>query len=320
MSRTGRALTQTVGIAFLFLGVISAQSKTEISISPSSVTLRPAQSLQLSAIDSAGGGVHAHWSSADPGIASVDNSGLVFGVAVGQTVIEAHSGLFRATVNVSVEPEQAPPPQEPTPVDSSWVQVYPGDTIQSLVEQYPAATTFYLKAGTHRRQTIRPKDGNRFIGEPGAVLDGEGVTAYAFETLNHHPQRVTLQRLVIQGYVPPLQRGAIQGDNAHAWIIEDNEIHDNAYAGLRTGPGMIVRRNRIYRNGLTGIVGYRSDGVLIEDNEVFANNPSGYPGNTDGGMKFVGCHNLTVRGNHVYGNAGKGIWSDTNYPTVIIDI
>ena len=188
------------------------------------------------------------------------------------------------------------------------------------MDRYPGATAFYLKAGIHRRQTIRPKDDNRFIGELGAVLDGEGVTQYAFETLNHHPQRVTLQRLVIQRYVPPIQRGAIQGDNAHAWIIEDSEIHDNAYAGLRTGPGMIVRRNHIYRNGLNGIVGYRADGVLVEDNEVFANNPSGSAENgDDAGMKFVGCHNLTVRRNHVYGNLGKGIWSDTNFPTVIIE-
>ena len=83
---------------------------------------------------------------------------------------------------------------------------------------------------------------------------------------------------------------------------------------------MIVRRNHIYRNGLNGIVGYRADGVLVEDNEVFANNPSGSAENgDDAGMKFVGCHKLTVRRNHVYGNLGKGIWSDTNFPTVIIE-
>ena len=85
----------------------------------------------------------------------------------------------------------------------SWIQISAGTSIQTVVDRYPGATAFYLKAGIHRRQTIRPKDDNRFIGELGAVLDGEGVTQYAFETLNHHPQRVTLQRLVIQNTFHP---------------------------------------------------------------------------------------------------------------------
>ena len=30
------------------------------------------------------------------------------------------------------------------------------------------------------RQSVIPKSGNRFIGEPGAVLDGQGVAPFAF--------------------------------------------------------------------------------------------------------------------------------------------
>ena len=53
--------------------------------------------------------------------------------------------------------------------------VHPGTDIQSLVDSSPAGTTFVLKAGTHRQQQIQPKNGNTFIGEPGAILSGAKV-------------------------------------------------------------------------------------------------------------------------------------------------
>lgn len=52
------------------------------------------------------------------------------------------------------------------------VQIYPGQDIQANVSAAPGNTTFLLKAGVHRTQTIRPKDGDTFTGESGAVLSG----------------------------------------------------------------------------------------------------------------------------------------------------
>jgi len=52
------------------------------------------------------------------------------------------------------------------------VEIYPGQNIQQVVNSYPAGTTFYLKAGVHRLQTITPRSGDRYIGEPGTVLSG----------------------------------------------------------------------------------------------------------------------------------------------------
>jgi parallel beta-helix repeat protein len=207
--------------------------------------------------------------------------------------------------------------------DSSWIPVAPGESIQTKVSAYPAGTTFYIEAGTHRRQSVKPKDGNRFIGERGAILDGEGVAAHAFETLSHVAKNVTLKGLVIRNYVPPQLRGAVQGDNGPDWIIEDNEIHDNANHGVRPGARAQVRRNRIYRNGKVGIAGYMVDGVLIEDNEVFENNysqASETAATAEGsGIKFVACHDLVVRRNHVHHNYGKGIWTDTNYLNTLVE-
>jgi parallel beta-helix repeat protein len=50
--------------------------------------------------------------------------------------------------------------------------IYPGQDIQAKVSSYPGGTTFTLKAGIHRLQSITPKNGNSFAGEPGAILSG----------------------------------------------------------------------------------------------------------------------------------------------------
>jgi hypothetical protein len=43
---------------------------------------------------------------------------------------------------------------------------------------------FLLEQGTHVRQSVVPKDGNVFRGEPGSVLDGQNATAFAFKGWN----------------------------------------------------------------------------------------------------------------------------------------
>jgi len=47
-----------------------------------------------------------------------------------------------------------------------------GVDLQSVVDQHPPGTTFVIAAGVHRMQSITPRDGDIFIGEPGAVLNG----------------------------------------------------------------------------------------------------------------------------------------------------
>lgn len=60
------------------------------------------------------------------------------------------------------------------------VAVLPGDNIQAAVDANPPGTTFLIRTGVHRNQTVRPKDGQTFVGEPGAVLNGsEVITGWA---------------------------------------------------------------------------------------------------------------------------------------------
>src|SRR5215207_8265094 len=95
-------IVQAVGITFLFSGIVSAQSKTEITILPSNATVEPGRSVQLSAVDASGEVVNAQWSSEAPNIAIVNNDGVVSGVSAGEAVISAHSGLYWAAVSVIV--------------------------------------------------------------------------------------------------------------------------------------------------------------------------------------------------------------------------
>ena len=53
--------------------------------------------------------------------------------------------------------------------------IFPGEDIQARVNAAPFGTTFILKAGVHRLQSIVPRSGNTFVGEPGAVLSGASL-------------------------------------------------------------------------------------------------------------------------------------------------
>jgi parallel beta-helix repeat protein len=60
------------------------------------------------------------------------------------------------------------------------VDIYPGQDIQQIVNGYPAGTVFILKSGVHRMQSVTPRSGDQFLGEPGAVLSGaRELTAFS---------------------------------------------------------------------------------------------------------------------------------------------
>jgi parallel beta-helix repeat protein len=268
------------------------------------------------------------WTTSNNGLSWLTTSGGRTGsgaatvTIAANTLSTARTGVATiATRSFTVTQAGVPPPSDPALVDPSWVIVNPGEAIQSLVNLYPSGTTFYLTAGTHRRQTITPKTDDRFIGEAGAVMDGENVTPYAFLAPTTLPQRVTIKGLDIRNYASGSSQGAIHGDNGISWVVEDNVVHNNLMIGIRVGRGWQVRRNKVYRNGVIGISGYRADGALIEANEVYENVTTVDAGLTaqTSGMKFLRCINLVIRSNNVHHNFAKGIWLDGNYPTTVIE-
>ncbi|HIA80156.1 MAG TPA: hypothetical protein EYO07_08405, partial [Candidatus Marinimicrobia bacterium] len=64
------------------------------------------------------------------------------------------------------------------------IEIFPGDDINEIVWNNPEGTAFIIKAGIHRMQEIWPLEGNTFIGEDGAILNGSRLLT-EFEQEGH---------------------------------------------------------------------------------------------------------------------------------------
>lgn len=77
------------------------------------------------------------------------------------------SGLTPPDVS-SAGPTQAPCPP-------GAIRIAPGEPLQAAVDRAGVGAVFCIAAGRHRGETVAPKDGQGFFGEPGAVMDGAVV-------------------------------------------------------------------------------------------------------------------------------------------------
>lgn len=214
------------------------------------------------------------------------------------------------------------------------VRIPAGSDIQPIVDVHPAGTEFILEAGEHRRQTVYPRDGDTFRGESGTVLDGRDNTDYAFrwrEAGNglpaQYPKNVTIRNMEIRNYRGTDQMGPILAgwhinkpeafNGSSGWVVENNHIHNNHFAGVRIGRNMRVRNNNIHHNGQVGVTGIGS-GVVVEGNQL-NNNGYNHPRGADygpgvawkeAGVKVVSSDNVTIRNNTANNNHGMGIWVD----------
>lgn len=247
------------------------------------------------------------WTSSNPAVASVSSSGLVNAAASGSTTIvatsEGKTGSAALTVTAAVV----------------GVAVLPGQSIQAAVNANPGGTTFILKAGTHTRQSVIPKSGDVFQGEPGTVLDGQGV-GYAFSKGGApYPSNVTIRGLKITGYSPSMQSGTIDAggyypaEGTTGWVIDGNEVSYNGEYGIRIGNSSRVVNNNVHHNLRLNVAGSANNAV-VEGNEIaFGNYQSSYNTNFEaGGTKFAYSDGLVLRGNYVHDNVGVGIHMDEN--------
>ncbi|MFV2119556.1 right-handed parallel beta-helix repeat-containing protein, partial [Streptomyces sp. Act-28] len=187
----------------------------------------------------------------------------------------------------------------------------------------PPNTTFWLRPGRHRLAPDRyaqvvPKEGNRYLGAPGAVLDGRRTNQYAF---GGTARDVTVRHLTVRGFVAPHDEGVVNHDSADGWVIEHTTIRDNSGAGLMAGSRQRVRANCLRDNGQYGMNAYKAAGrvtdLVVEGNEIVGNNRDDWerrrPGcGCTGGVKFWAVDGADVRGNWVHDNRGAGLWADTN--------
>ncbi|MVO88730.1 right-handed parallel beta-helix repeat-containing protein [Streptomyces sp. p1417] len=209
-------------------------------------------------------------------------------------------------------------PAGAVPVDPAVV----GD-LAAKTRKNPPHTTFWLRPGKHRLDPdryaqVEPKKGNRYLGAPGAVLDGRKVNQYAFSGT---ARDVTIRHLTVQRFVAPHNEGVVNHDMADGWVIEHSKIQYNSGAGLMAGARQRVRSNCLRDNGQYGMNAYKTGDsikdLVVERNEIVGNNTDGWerrrPGcGCTGGVKFWAVNGAEVRGNWVHDNRGAGLWADNN--------
>ncbi|ATL25177.1 right-handed parallel beta-helix repeat-containing protein [Streptomyces formicae] len=233
---------------------------------------------------------------------------------------EPSTAAARSVARVCAKPADGPAkaPKGAVTVDPSVV----GDLV-AKTKSSPAHTTFWLEPGKHRLDPDRfsqviPKKGNRYLGAPGAVLDGRKKNQYAFGGTAHD---VTIGYLTVQRFVAPPDEGVVNHDSADGWVIEHATIQRNSGAGLMAGARQQVRANCLRENGQYGMNAYKSkgriSGLVVEGNEIVGNNTGDWERRRKGcgctgGIKFWAVDGADVRGNWVHDNRGTGLWADTN--------
>jgi hypothetical protein len=186
------------------------------------------------------------------------------------------------------------------------VSILPGQDIQAKINANAGSTTFCLRAGRHVPTTayINPGPGDVFIGEYGAVLDGQNQRTVSFSA-RHGSRPVTVKNLTIENFT---QHG-IEG--AAGWTIENNEVRQNGGDGIWLGS--VNRNNYVHHNDHGGMVsGFGQSGVVVENNEIAFNNTDRVRDEPDAGGKMVAVQGVDYRHNWIHDNYGTGIWCDIN--------
>ncbi|HWD77507.1 MAG TPA: right-handed parallel beta-helix repeat-containing protein [Kribbella sp.] len=207
-----------------------------------------------------------------------------------------------------------------------------GDNLNSLTQSNPAGTTFWLAPGVHRLGTspfaqVIPKDGNTYVGAPGAILDGGRRNRYAF---TGHATGVTVKNLTVQNFGPVRtnnDEGVVNHDSGSHWNVSANTIRDNAGAGVMIGDHNVVRGNCLQDNGQYGFNAYSPDkvaGISVVGNEIAGNNTDDWERlkggcGCSGGGKFWEVTGAVVRSNWVHDNHSVGLWADTNNAGFVIE-
>lgn len=187
------------------------------------------------------------------------------------------------------------------------------------------ATTYWFAPGVHtlgggQYSQIIPARSSRFVGAPGAVLDGRRVNRYAF---TGYARNVTIEHLTIQGFGPVggnNNEGVVNHNAATGWTVRYNTIRHNAGAGLMIGSANVVTHNCITRNEQYGFNAYSPRGpvgITLDHNELSYNNTYDWEAKIEGcgcsgGGKFWSVTDATVTNNYVHHNHGVGFWADNN--------
>jgi parallel beta-helix repeat protein len=204
----------------------------------------------------------------------------------------------------------------------SGVAVVPGDNLAAKVAAAPGGTTFCIAAGNYRGGVLA-KSGDRFLGEPGAVIDGQGIDAdgiygYGGSTGQND---VTITGLTVRN----VTRYAIKA--GWRWTVENVEITQAGAKGVDVNTGLRLLRSTFHDLGWYAWSG-SGDDMLFEGNLVErANLTFSHPGD-NAAVKINGCascatldwsERVTFRNNVFRDVKGHGIWTDGPVRDVLVE-
>jgi hypothetical protein len=253
-------------------------------------------------------------------IAVVGPLALPIILAVVLAVIQADISRHR-TVAVHVGPSESLSDTQAVPVP---IPVAVRANGQALVSSHPPGTTFLIEAGVHRRWSVRPKRGDTFKGQPGAVLDGRNTTSFAFDgsasdiTIEGTPSSDLVIRNYSNGH--RLQTATINTNHARSWTLRDLDVGGSWYRGIALGDGMTIDHCNIHDNGQLGIGGPGTD-IVIEHSRIDHNGfhrvaPGAFEA---GGIKTVARGRMIVEFNDISDNGWTGLWTDLRSHGVVVE-
>ena len=211
----------------------------------------------------------------------------------------------------------------PASAPAGAVTVPAGDN--SAVDWSHPGATYWFAPGTHtlgagQFTQIIPGSGARFIGAPGAVIDGEHVNLYAF---GGGARNVRISFLTVRDFGTNggnQDQGVVNHDSASGWTIDHSTLADNAGAGTMLGSDNTLSYDCLKDNQQYGFNAYSTAGpanLVIDHNEISANDTYNWEAHTpgcgcSGGGKFWDVNGAVVTHNWVHGNHSVGLWADTN--------
>ncbi len=195
--------------------------------------------------------------------------------------------------------------------------------LDQATQAHPAGTVFWLAPGRHTLGTetqarVAPKDGNTYIGAPGAILDGQKLNRYAF---TQTAKDVTVRHLTIENFVAPEDEGVFNHDSGEGWTLEASTVRNNGGAASMAGARNTFRDNCLAQNGQYAINAWQPDDavvdLVIDHNEIRGNNADHH--SVGAGAKLWAARRVRMTHNWVHDNQGTGLWADTDSVEILVE-
>ncbi len=252
---------------------------------------------------------------------------------IGPAIVDANDGRPIIAASRPVTGSYGATLRPKMPVGAVVVSAEEG-ALAKAIDSHGTDTVFYLEAGVHTKNgEMRPKAGSVFVGEAGAIIDGENTRAKCFiHDVGVIPYEasapqyvVTLRNLVVRNYCSADQECAVMvhdsgqgwprvlsdpGDR-NGWLLEHCTFTTNRAGGAYLGSASTARKCLFSNNGQIGVKACGRNVRLLNCRSTRNNVDRKFNYMWEaGGTKFWGVKDMLVDGGVYDHNGGFGLWFD----------